>query len=102
VAEARELRQALVAEGQDVRELDRAIADLTKLTGQDPYADWDQLQKLQTAVVDRVQQIEFSLRKQLGEEEARKLFLAGSGEVPEGYRALVEKYYRDLADNPAP
>jgi hypothetical protein len=71
---------------------------MTRLTREGPYASWDELQKIQSSVVDRVKQIEFDLRKRAGEEESRKLFLAGSGEVPEGYRALVEKYYRELAE----
>ena len=100
LTEARELRRAMAAEGQDVRQLDRAIEDMTKLTRDGPYASWDDLQKIQSSVVDRVKEIEFDMRKKAGEEESRKLFLAGSGEVPEGYRALVEKYYRDLADRP--
>jgi len=34
------------------------------------------------------------------EEEARRLFLSGSSEVPPGYRELVEQYYRELSERP--
>ena len=38
------------------------------------------------------------LRQAVGVDEERKLFLSGSGAVPQGFRELVEQYYRELSE----
>jgi hypothetical protein len=40
---------------------------------------------------------EFALRRELSGSDPEKLRLSGSEEVPEGWRSLVEEYYRTLA-----
>ena len=52
---------------------------------------------LQAAVVDGLKTYEFTLRRMVLGAEKDRLFLSGSDDVPEGYRKLVEEYYRMLA-----
>jgi hypothetical protein len=52
---------------------------------------------LQAAVVDGLKTYEFTLRRLVLGAEKDRLFLSGSDDVPEGYRKLVEEYYRALA-----
>jgi hypothetical protein len=98
IEEARELRGTLAEQGLAVEELDRAIAQLAEMDDQRVYADWDELQHLQAAVVDRLKEFEFTLRQTIEGSKARQLFLSGSGDVPPAYREMVERYYRDLSD----
>jgi hypothetical protein len=98
IEEARELRGTLAEQGLAVQELDRAIAQLAEMDDQRVYADWDELQHLQAAVVDRLKEFEFTLRQTVEGGKARQLFLSGSGDVPPAYREMVERYYRDLSD----
>ena len=98
IQEARELRSELSGQGLSVEELDRAIAQLAAMDDQRVYADWDELQHIQSAIVDRVKEFEFSLRQTVEGEAAKKLFLSGSGDVPPAYREMVERYYRELSE----
>ena len=41
---------------------------------------------------------QYTLRRQLIGPEAERLFLSGSDEIPAEYRAMVEEYYRRLAE----
>jgi hypothetical protein len=97
LAEARQLRGDLSREGRDVSELDEVIRDLEAL---DNLGDWTSprgVEQLQAAIVDGAKRFEYDLRRQLLGEEKEQLFLSGSGEVPEGYRQLVEEYYKALS-----
>jgi hypothetical protein len=94
--EAESLRRELAREGVDTRELDRSIAEMRALDDGRVYNDWRALQHLQAAVVERLKQFEFTLRQQVRGDETRRLFLSGSGEVPAGFREMVERYYREL------
>ena len=96
--EERDLRGELSREGLSVEELDRAIAQLAAMDDQRAYADWDELQHLQAAIVDRLKEFEFSLRQTIEGDDARKRFLSGTGEVPPAYREMVERYYRELSE----
>jgi hypothetical protein len=44
-----------------------------------------------------LKEFEFNLRRQLELDDDQRLFLSGSDAVPEGYRELVEQYYRELS-----
>ena len=48
-------------------------------------------------MVDQLKRMEFSLRREVEGETGRNATLSGSDDVPDGYRALVEEYYRALA-----
>ena len=98
VQEARELRRELAELGVNTEDLDRAIAELGRMDDQRVYADWEELEHIQAAIVERMKEFEFDLRQTLEGEQTRKLFLSGSGEVPPAYREMVERYYRELSE----
>jgi len=50
-------------------------------------------------MLNRLKRLEFGLRRDVEGEGERRATLTGSDEVPEGYRTLVEEYYRALARN---
>lgn len=45
---------------------------------------------------------EYALRRAVEGEGKEKLFLAGTDEVPPGWKALVDEYYRSLARKAKP
>lgn len=96
LAEAQRLREQLSRDGRDVSALDGVIRDMRALDNERVYANPRELERLQTAVVDGLKQFEYTLRRELQGEAKEKLFLSGTDEVPEGYRKLVEEYYRSL------
>ena len=98
IAEARELREELSGMGMPTEELDRALGEMGRLDDQGTYADWEDLAHIQSAIVDRMKEFEFGLRRTIEGERTRQRFLSGSGEVPAEYREMVERYYRELAE----
>ncbi len=96
-AEAEELRRQLGREGVDASELSSIIDKMRQLERERPYGDPRGLSELQAQVIQGMKEFEYLLRRQLGEADARELLLTGSDEVPEGYRELVEEYYKALA-----
>jgi hypothetical protein len=97
LAEAQALRQQLSRDGRDVSQLDEVIRGLRALGGDEVWGDGENLRRLQAAVVDNLKQYEFGLRREVLGAERERLFLSGTDEVPEGFRKLVEEYYRALS-----
>ncbi len=48
-------------------------------------------------MIEGLRQFEYRLWRDIEGEGGERLFLAGSDEVPPGYRELVEEYYKNLA-----
>ena len=96
-AEAEELRDALRREGVATPDLDVAIDRLRELERRRIYGDPKGLDELQEQVIRGLKEFEYALRRQIDQDDDRELLLTGSDEVPEGYRELVEKYYKSLA-----
>ncbi len=61
------------------------------------YDDPRALADLHEDVLNRLKRIEFGLRRDVEGQADRRATLSGSDEVPDGYRNLVEEYYRSLA-----
>jgi hypothetical protein len=97
LAEAQALRQELSRTGLDVSRLDEVIRDLRRLDGDGPWRDARELQRLQSALVDGVKQFEFGLRRDILGQGRDGMYLSGREDVPEGFRRMVEEYYRALA-----
>jgi hypothetical protein len=97
LGEAQQLRGELSREGVDVEGLDRVIEGMRTLEGERVYLDPIGLERLQASVIDGIKEFEFSLRRQVLGDQQDKLFLSGTDEVPEGFRKLVEEYYRALS-----
>lgn len=95
--DAQQLRDELRRQGMDTADLDQVIRDLSALTEERVWGMPKDLEALQAAVVDGVKQFEYRLRRDLGMADDQKLLLSGSDEVPEGFRKMVEEYYRALA-----
>jgi hypothetical protein len=95
--DAQQLRDELRRQGIETADLDQVIRDLSALTEERVWGTPKDLEALQAAVVDGVKQFEYRLRRELGMADDQKLLLSGSDEVPEGFRKMVEEYYRALA-----
>ena len=97
MSEARDLRQELAAQGWDVSDLDAAIALMNRLRERRSYQDLPQIAVLQAQIQQELRRFEFTLRRDVEGENTGRAALSGSDEVPTGFRALVEEYYRSLA-----
>ncbi len=62
------------------------------------YQDAEEIARLQTFVIEGLKRFEYQLRREV-DGESEELFLAGSDEVPTGFRDLIEEYFRSLAEN---
>lgn len=88
----------------EIGEIDQEAADLTQvlrqmraLEAEDTYGDPAEVDRLRRAIVEGLKAFEYALRRQVEGGQPARLFLSGSDDVPEGFRSLVEEYYRALA-----
>jgi hypothetical protein len=93
---AQELRRELGRDSLDFADLDRAIADLRQLETGRPFTDPDRLARLQANALERLKTFEYALYRKLGLADDRRPASGTPAQVPPGYRALVEEYYRSL------
>ena len=96
-ADAEALRRELSREGVDVSQLDRMIAQLRALESARVYNDAEELQRLQSAVVEGFKGFEFALRRAMEGDLTDRPLLGGTSDVPAEYRKMVEEYYKALA-----
>jgi hypothetical protein len=99
--EAQQLRELLRDGGVgdvDPRQLDELLRALRALDDPRVYQDLEELRRLQAAATEQMKRVEYALRVQA--ELAGEAALTGTEEVPEGFRPLVEQYYRSLAKTP--
>ena len=96
--EAERLREGLREEGVEASRLDEVISQMRRLERQTDFGDPRGLTELQAQIIQDLKEFEYGLRRQLTGEDRRELLLSGSEEVPGAYRALVEEYYRSLAE----
>jgi uncharacterized protein Smg (DUF494 family) len=94
--QAQSLREALEEAGRDVGDLDEAIRALEELREPDAYGDLPQIGLLQEQLRESLKRLEFVLRREVGGGQGRAA-LSGSDEVPDGFRRMVEEYFRSLA-----
>lgn len=94
---AESLRRELAQQGGvDLRELDRAIADLRQLESGRRFGDPRGVEELQAAVIEGLKTWEFRLFRALGQAGDNRPALGAPSQAPAEYRALVEEYYRSL------
>jgi molybdenum-dependent DNA-binding transcriptional regulator ModE len=98
VGEADALRRELRTDGVDVSDLENIIARLRALDDRLAYGDPRALAQLRTEVIQGLKEFEYGLRRELLGDESQRLILGGSEEVPDGYRELVEEYYKALSE----
>jgi hypothetical protein len=77
--------------------LDAIIGQFRDLEGLGIYGDPRALVDLQQGLIESLRELDFEVRRQFATEAREGPTVAGSGDVPEGYRALVEEYFRSLA-----
>jgi predicted RNase H-like nuclease (RuvC/YqgF family) len=94
--DAEALRRELQQSGADVESLQEWIARLQDLERGRSFDDPEELARLHAAVVEGMKAYEFALRRALESGDDRPL-LDARGEVPPGFKALVEEYYKSLA-----
>jgi hypothetical protein len=98
IAEAEALRRELRAQGQDVGQLDRLLGQLRGLNGaMGTGANAGEIAGLRASVVDGFKAYEFALRRALEGGDKERLLLGRSGDVPPGFKQMVEEYYKSLA-----
>ena len=96
--DAQGLRRALADAGaskEDLAVLDQVLNNLKSLGSPNAYNDPNATQELAARAMDKLQTVEFNLRKKA--EKSSQLFLNGSDQVPPAFRGSVEEYYRSLA-----
>jgi hypothetical protein len=95
--EGKELRDDLRQLGLSAEDLDSILRQMQNWNvrgiNNDPLA----LDALRAKVIEGLRQFEYRLWRDIEGEGGERLFLAGSDEVPPGYRELVEEYYKNLA-----
>jgi len=96
-AQAEALRDRLREAGRDPRDLQAVVDAMRRLQNEGAYADPANLSAIQDEVVQALKRLEFSLRRDVETTSGRRATLSGSDEVPEGYRKMVEEYYKALA-----
>jgi len=88
----------LSQQGVDVRELDGAIEELRQLESGRLMGDPKGLAELQSSVIEGLKTFEFALFRTYGLGANNRPAVGARAPVPAEYRALVEEYYRSLAD----
>lgn len=97
---AEALRRNLTGSGVSTADLDRMIARLRELESGRAFNDPEELDRLQSAVVEGLKEFEFGLRRQLGSVDREGPVLGGSEDVPQAYRELVNEYFKSLSRRP--
>ncbi|GMR12087.1 MAG: hypothetical protein BMS9Abin29_0274 [Gemmatimonadota bacterium] len=99
-AEVRDLQRVLDEQDIDSRQLADVAQALRSLDRARGFEDTAELARLQAQVLEGLKQLEFGLRRELEGSAVDQAFLAGSEDVPAGFRKLVEEYYRSLSRPP--
>ena len=93
----RDLRNQLRDAGRPADDLQAVLDAMTRLSQEGAFEDPTQVAQLQAEALEALKRLEFGLRREVEGESPQRARLSGSDDVPEGYRALVEEYYRTLA-----
>jgi hypothetical protein len=98
--DAENLRRDLAAQGYDVADLDRILARMRQIDDERAFDNTEEVRQLQASVIEGLKAYEYALRRQIEGTAKEKLFLGGNDDVPEGFRKLVEEYYKSLSTRP--
>ncbi len=97
LGDAQALRRYLEEAGAATQELDAVVDALEDLRGARPWGNLPELERLQNELREGLQRLEFRLRREVEGDGSDRAVLRGSDEVPEGFRGLVEEYFRALS-----
>jgi hypothetical protein len=95
--QVRALREQLREVGRPAQELRAVLDAMERFQREGIYADPSQVAELHQEIMNQLKRLEFGLRRDVEGVTERTTTLSGSDEVPDGYRELVEEYYRALA-----
>ena len=94
---AEALKRELQQMGIDPSDLNRMIEQMRQLESGKNYDDPVSLERLQQSLIDGLKAFEFALRRQVEGADKGRPVLGGSGDVPAGFRQMVDEYYRSLS-----
>ena len=97
LGDAEALQRYLNEAGATAPEMSEVIDDLRALASARPYGDLPALARLQNELRENLQRLEFRIRREVEGDGSDRAVLDGFDEVPEGFRALVEEYFRALS-----
>jgi hypothetical protein len=97
LGDAEALRRYLNEAGASAPEMSQVIDDLRTLASARPYGDLPALVQLQNELRENLQRLEFRIRREVEGDGSDRAVLNGFDEVPEGFRTLVEEYFRALS-----
>ena len=97
LGDAEALQRYLNEAGASAPEMSEVIDDLRALASAWPYGDLPALAQLQNELRENLQRLEFRIRREVEGDGSDRAVLNGFDEVPEGFRALVEEYFRALS-----
>lgn len=93
-----QLRNDLRNMGRPVEDVQAVLEALGRMGDERLLTDPRALAAIHEEMLGRLMRLEFTLRREVEGEATRSApTLTGTDEVPDGYRALVEEYYRSLA-----
>jgi hypothetical protein len=73
---------------------------MRQLSAEGTLRDTETAGRLAGSVIEGLKAYEYALRRQIEGTTKEKLFLGGNDDVPEGFRKLVEEYYKSLSTRP--
>jgi hypothetical protein len=100
--QAEGLRRELQEMGVDPADLNRMIEQMRQLESGKNYDDPIALDRLQQSLIEGLKAFEFALRRQVEGADKGRPVLGGSGDVPAGFRQMVDEYYRSLSKKQQP
>ena len=92
-----QLRRGLTAQNFSEADVGAVLQKLRTLEQRAIYEDPRELVSVQTASIEALKELEFALRSELQDDTDNRLILSGNEDIPEGFRELVEEYYRVLS-----
>jgi hypothetical protein len=95
--EAQGIGSQLAGDGGVPADLRAIEKKLRQLQRQETWGDPLGVEALVAETLEDLKMFEYALRRELEGTDVEKLRLSGSAEVPEGWRRLVEEYYRSLS-----
>jgi hypothetical protein len=97
---AEQLKRDLQQMGVDPSDLNRMIDQMRQLENGKNYDDPASLERLQQSLIEGLKAFEFALRRQVEGNDKGRPVLGASGDVPAGFRQMVDEYYRSLSKKP--
>ena len=83
------------------RSLNEVLREMRRFEDDRLYGEPRGLATLMASVIDGLKSVEFAMRREAEGPDREKVFLTGSQDLPRGWQALVEEYYRSLSRKPA-